>query len=258
VASHTLLPAAGATAEQIIAAASNANLETILVTRYLGKSTEEVYHPGTIYYDVAPAYGRPHVGGFGGYYGYAYEVAYDQPVWTSNVTHTIVSDLYEPNSAKPIWQAVSETVKASSDNKLRNDAINGLIGDLTETCRRCHLIDRATIARVRDDQDLLRRAEFDHRAHVLQVRCLECHAEIPVLEHLEGAAETDPEIDRAATRNLPRIENCQRCHNPRQTSNRCVTCHQFHPDKSRRSTLRLNLNAEGGRDDASQAVLEGG
>jgi hypothetical protein len=130
VASHTLLPESGATAEQVIAAARKANLETILVTRYLGESTEEVYHPGTIYYDVAPAYGRPYAGGFGGYYGYAYEVAYDQPVWTSNVTHTLVSDLYETESAKPIWQAVSETVKASSDNKLRNDAINGLIGDL--------------------------------------------------------------------------------------------------------------------------------
>lgn len=130
VASHTLVPSLNATAEEIIAAAKQANLETILVTRYLGKSTEEVYHPGTIYYDVAPAYGRPYTGGFGGYYGYAYEVAYDQPVWTSNVTHTIVSDLYETETTKPIWQAVSETIKASSDNKLRNDAINGLIGDL--------------------------------------------------------------------------------------------------------------------------------
>jgi hypothetical protein len=130
VSSHTLVPAMNATAEEIIAAAKQANLETILVTRYLGESTEDVYHPGTIYYDVAPGYGRPYGGGFGGYYGYAYEVAYDQPVWTSNVTHTIVSDLYETETSKPIWQAVSETVKASSTNKLRNDAINGLIGDL--------------------------------------------------------------------------------------------------------------------------------
>ena len=132
VASHTLVPDLEADAEEIIAAAQNAKLETILVTRYLGESTEDVYHPGTIYYDVAPAYGRPYVGGFGGYYGHAYEVAYDQPVWTSNVTHTIVSDLYETETRKPIWQAVSETVKASSDNKLRNDAINGLIGDLKQ------------------------------------------------------------------------------------------------------------------------------
>ncbi len=130
VASHTLVPGPDVTAEQIIAAARKANLETILVTRYLGKSTADVYHPGTIYYDVAPAYGRPYAGGFGGYYGYAYEVAYDQPVWTSNVTHTIVSDLYETESTRPIWQAVSETVKASSNSKLRNDAINSLIGDL--------------------------------------------------------------------------------------------------------------------------------
>lgn len=138
------------------------------------------------------------------------------------------------------------------------EEIEGLVNDLTEACRRCHRIDRATIARVREDQDLLRRAEFDHRAHILQVRCLECHAEIPILEHLDGTRETDPAIDRAATQNLPRIESCRRCHNPEQASNRCVTCHFFHPNKSRRSDLLLYLDAGEGGDDASQAVLQGG
>jgi hypothetical protein len=131
-ASHTLVPSAKATAEEVIAAAKKASLETILVARYLGESSEEVYHPGTIYYDIAPAYGAGYHGGFGGYYGRAYEVAYQQPVWTANVTHTVVSDLYITQTSEHIWQAVSETIKASSTNKLRNDAINSLIGDLKD------------------------------------------------------------------------------------------------------------------------------
>lgn len=126
--SYKLVPSAKASAEDIIAAAKQANLDTILVTRYLGATTEDVYHPGTIYYDIAPAYGTR--GGFGGYYGRAYEVAYEQPVWTSNVTHTVVSDLYVTETRDHMWQAISETIKASSTNKLRNDAIGSLIGDL--------------------------------------------------------------------------------------------------------------------------------
>ncbi len=131
-ASHTLVPQEKATAEEIIAAAKSANLDTILVTRYIGKSTEEVYHPGTVYYGVTPAYGGRYYGGFGGYYAHAYEVAYEQPVWTSNVTHTLVSDLYVAATREHLWQAVSETLQAGSNRQVRNDAIKGLIGNLKE------------------------------------------------------------------------------------------------------------------------------
>jgi hypothetical protein len=131
-ASHTLVPQEKATAEEIIAAAKNADLDTILVTRYIGQSTEEVYHPGTIYYGVTPAYGGRHNGRFGGYYAHAYEVAYEQPVWTSNVTHTLVSDLYATATKEHLWQAVSETLQAGSNEKLRDNAIKGLIGNLKE------------------------------------------------------------------------------------------------------------------------------
>ena len=132
VASHTLIPANKATAEDIIAVAKKAKLDTILITRYLGKTSEEVYHPGTIYYDIAPAYGAGYYGGFGGYYGRAYEVAYQQPVWTANVTHAVVSDLYITETSEHLWQAVSETIQASGTNKLRNDAIHSLIGSLKD------------------------------------------------------------------------------------------------------------------------------
>ena len=68
-------------------------LVTILVTRYVGEKSDEVYHPGTVYYTVTPAYDPGYYGNFGGYYGRATEVAYQQPVWTENVSHAMISDL---------------------------------------------------------------------------------------------------------------------------------------------------------------------
>ena len=131
-ASHTLIPQEKATAEEIIAAAESADLDTVLVTRYIGQSTEEVYHPGTVYYGVTPAYGRGNYNRFGGYYAHAYEVAYEQPVWTSNVTHTLVSDLYATATREHLWQAVSETLQSGSTEQVRDDAIKSLVKNLKE------------------------------------------------------------------------------------------------------------------------------
>lgn len=130
VASHTLAPQEKATAEEIIAAAQNTDLDTIMVTRYIGESREEIYHPGKIYYGVAPAYGGLYYSRFDNYYAHAYEVAYQQPVWTSNVTHTLVSDLYVAATREHLWQAVTETLQAGGDEQARDDAIRGLIRDL--------------------------------------------------------------------------------------------------------------------------------
>lgn len=131
IASHTLLPSDKPTKENVIAAAKKANLDTILVTRYLGKNDQAVYHPGTIYYGVTPAYGAGY-GGFGGYYGRAYEVAYEQPVWTSNVTYTLNSDLFSTNTKEHLWQALSETIKAGGTGKLRDDVIKSFIDNMND------------------------------------------------------------------------------------------------------------------------------
>jgi hypothetical protein len=131
-ASHELLPQANPEAEEVIAAAIAADLDTILVTRYVGEMTEEVYHPGTVYYGVTPVYGAGRYNRFGGYYAHAYEVAYEQPVWTANKVHTVISDLYVAESREHLWQAVSDTVQAGSTSKLRDDAIKGLISNLKD------------------------------------------------------------------------------------------------------------------------------
>ena len=96
------------------------------------------------------------------------------------------------------------------------------------------------------------------------LECLDCHTDIPIADgiYAEDLRSAETETDRAAIQNLPRIENCQECHEPRQASNRCVTCHYFHPNKSRRSELLLYLDTDEGRnrarEDASQTFLQGG
>jgi hypothetical protein len=131
-ASHTLVPQQDASAEEFIAAAATANLDTILVTRYVGEKTSEIYHPGAVYYAVTPAYDPGFYGNFGGFYGRATEVAYQQPVWTANVSHAMVSDLYVAETQARLWQAVSETIESSSTSQVMDDTIDALIGNLKE------------------------------------------------------------------------------------------------------------------------------
>ncbi|MCH7665233.1 MAG: cytochrome c3 family protein [Acidobacteria bacterium] len=121
-------------------------------------------------------------------------------------------------------------------------AIETLVEDLTTPCRQCHLVENATIVRVRAGQTALRRAEFDHRAHILQTRCLDCHTEIPISENVGAETQPDASVDNASIQNIPAIETCRECHTPRLASDRCVTCHLFHPNKSRRSELLLYLD----------------
>ena len=132
VAGYTVLPEHKPSAEEVIAAARKAGLDTILVTRYVGEKTAEVYHPGAVYYAVTPAYDPGYYGNFGGYYGRATEVAYQAPVWTANVSHAMISDLYVVKTQDRLWQAVSETIQSGGSSQVMGDAVNALIGNLKE------------------------------------------------------------------------------------------------------------------------------
>lgn len=149
---------------------------------------------------------------------------------------------------------------ANSNRRLTEDQRAGLqqlAFDLTRAdgpeCQKCHVVENASIRRVQADQDVLIRAEFNHRAHILNKRCTECHTSIPVdekklrfaVERFSEFEQTLPQTfkaDRAVTQNIPTIRSCQSCHAEDKASNRCVTCHQFHPNKAHRSNLRLFLN----------------
>jgi hypothetical protein len=155
-----------------------------------------------------------------------------------------LDDPYTPLDETELMLALSERRSDLSDEAAAE--LEQLVDQLTQPCQQCHKIERATIARVQKDQAVLGRAEFNHRAHILQVRCLECHTAIPIADGIlaDEVKSAESPIDRATIQNLPRIERCQECHRPGVSSNRCVTCHEFHPDKSRRSDLLLYLTKE--------------
>ncbi len=117
------------------------------------------------------------------------------------------------------------------------DEIDGFAADVAEPCLKCHAVERATIARVRPAQQVLRRARFDHRAHVIQRGCLDCHTRIPFGDYLGDEGPIDAALDNATIQNVPAIDECRQCHLPDRASTECVTCHVFHPDRSARSRL---------------------
>ncbi len=114
---------------------------------------------------------------------------------------------------------------------------------LAKPCLECHLVERAAILGVQASQRTLMRAEFDHRAHITQRRCLECHNAIPVEKALSddttGVAALIKAFDVAATQNIPKKENCIECHTSSAGSNACITCHFMHPNKTQRGSLQL-------------------
>jgi len=129
----------------------------------------------------------------------------------------------------------TENAALSSDarGKLEDLALK-----LTRACRLCHRLANASIARVQKDQQVLVRARFDHRAHLLDRGCLDCHNAIAVTPEMVAVAPGGVP-DSAFVQNIPGIENCRECHSPRGASNACATCHLFHPDKSLKSNLLL-------------------
>ncbi len=116
---------------------------------------------------------------------------------------------------------------------------DNLTGAGNGLCQQCHRLSQAGIVSIDGDQRSLRRAEFDHRAHILERQCLDCHNIIPVTRQLGSDTSETKAIDVSATFNLPGVENCRECHSSGKTNSTCVTCHQFHPNKEQRGNLRL-------------------
>lgn len=124
-------------------------------------------------------------------------------------------------------------------------------------CQKCHMLKNASIRRVQTEQSVLQRAKFNHRAHILEHGCIDCHKAIPVNEKLLRISVQNPpafrekfpriyRADRAATQNIPSIQNCRTCHAPDKVSNRCITCHTFHPNKLHRANLEWAASAASG------------
>ncbi len=116
---------------------------------------------------------------------------------------------------------------------------NDLTSAANKLCQECHILSNAGIVSFDGDQKSLIRAQFDHRAHILERQCLDCHNIIPVTTAMNPDTDAAKALDISATHNLPGIENCRECHTKSKTASTCVTCHQFHPNKEHRGNLRL-------------------
>ena len=121
-------------------------------------------------------------------------------------------------------------------------AFQNTIDRLTQSCQTCHIIENATIKRAQSQQSSMVRADFNHRAHIIQARCLDCHNTIPMREMAILDSIPPPSIDRAEINNLPSITTCQTCHADTQAANMCTTCHAFHPDKTQHANLLLYVD----------------
>lgn len=156
---------------------------------------------------------------------------------------TVERRLTDPYSARDETQFSISAADVSPDFSAEEVAqFDQFIDELSEPCQTCHVVEQATIQRVTEDQKSLNRADFDHRAHIIQARCVDCHSAIPVEQFVATDSLPPIAVDRAEIHNLPTIANCQSCHNEAQASSTCTTCHAFHPDKSQHANLLLYLD----------------
>ena len=151
-----------------------------------------------------------------------------------------LQDPYAPLDETKFLVSSAERNTAFSEGTVA--AYDRVIDQLTESCQTCHIVEKSTIKRAQDDQRTLIRSQFDHRAHIIQSRCLDCHNTIPIREMAILDSIPPPAVDRAEIHNLPSITNCQSCHANNQASNTCITCHEFHPDKSQHANLLLYVD----------------
>jgi hypothetical protein len=144
-------------------------------------------------------------------------------------------------SSKPMNEITPQFNPNLTQNQI--DGFLQVASDLTSAgnklCQECHIVANAGLVSFDGYQKSLVRAEFDHRTHILERQCLDCHNIIPITTAMNPDTAAAKALDISATHNLPGIENCRECHSKSKTANTCVTCHQFHPNKEHRGNLRL-------------------
>lgn len=152
-------------------------------------------------------------------------------------------------AASPFVVAASDRNPALSAAQVSD--LNQLAQDLTAPCQQCHVVADAAILQVKKDQRTLTRTEFSHKVHLLQRPfCVDCHSAIPGLADPPDAAgnataKASP-LDVPTTQNLPGIAVCRQCHTASEASDRCITCHQFHPGATGRADLVVYRADAGG------------
>lgn len=112
--------------------------DSVLMTRIIGKRTEEVVTPGRIsgyetgpnYAYPRPYYPDPYYRDWGNYYDRRFEATYEPPIVTQFQVVTIEANLYDAKSGALIWSAQLETVVEASTQELIADFVTTVTKDL--------------------------------------------------------------------------------------------------------------------------------
>lgn len=119
--------------------AASAGADSVMVTRAIGKRTEQVVNPGRVTtYDYGPRYSRggyypePYYRDYGSYYSRSYDTVYEPATITNFEVISIEANLYDLSTEELIWGAQLETVVDNNIDKLVKDFVKEVSKDLKE------------------------------------------------------------------------------------------------------------------------------
>lgn len=116
------------TKNQMIKMAKKNNLESVIVTNYIGSSTTDMYHADT--YFMGGAIVIDSDGNSSTTYGYSYEIDGPNSYYTSNTYVSLACALYELSNQKMVWSAVSSAQSPGDPIELFSPFINSFIDEL--------------------------------------------------------------------------------------------------------------------------------
>lgn len=135
ISSYKDLPSADI-GQQAVAERVRANgADSVLMTRMMGKRTEEVVTPGRVTAYSSGPYGyspNPYYRTWVSYYERRYEATYEPPTVTQYQVATIEANLYDVKSGELIWSAQLDTVVDAKLQKLIKDFVKTVVTDLKQ------------------------------------------------------------------------------------------------------------------------------
>jgi hypothetical protein len=136
IASYKDLPSSADADQRVVSERVSANkADSVLMTRLVGKRTEEVVTPGYVSgYSSGPGgfAPAPYYRNWGSYYDRRFEAVYEPPTVSQFEIATIEANLYDARSGELIWSAQLETVIESNIQKLMADFVQTVMKDLRQ------------------------------------------------------------------------------------------------------------------------------
>jgi len=133
--SYNDLPSSEEVDKEVLSAKVQANgADSILMTRVIGKRTEQVVNPGRISgYGYAPRAGYfpdPYYRNYGSYFSRSRDIIYEPATVSHYQVATIEANLYRADNAELIWSAQLATTVENNLDKLLSDLIETITKNL--------------------------------------------------------------------------------------------------------------------------------